>query len=211
MAIATPALRQDLQVDQDSLWLRSRRWDLIFITFSVIVVPLPYLLYLLLTSDILQLEADLSRNIINGFVAIAVGGPHMMSTFLRTGLDENFKKRYPMLIRSTVIVPVIVVSLAFLNLELLLTVFFFWASTHVLHQITYIVELYNHKERKFARPGEKPYQSALSPLPVSSIMPSSSLRSSQSLPIRSARGNLISARMTSRVSSPASSSKPGSS
>ena len=164
MAIATPALRQDLQVDQDSLWLRSRRWDLIFITFSVIVVPLPYLLYLLLTSDILQLEADLSRNIINGFVAIAVGGPHMMSTFLRTGLDENFKKRYPMLIRSTVIVPVIVVSLAFLNLELLLTVFFFWASTHVLHQITYIVELYNHKERKFARPGEKPYQSALGPI-----------------------------------------------
>ena len=163
MAIATPALRQDLQVVQDSLWLRSRRWDLLFITFSVIVVPVPYLLYLLLTSDILRLDADLSRNIINGFVAIAVGGPHMMSTFLRTGLDENFKKRYPMLIRSTVIVPVVVVSLAFLNLELLLTVFFFWASTHVLHQITYIVELYNHKEQNFARPSEGTYQSALSP------------------------------------------------
>ena len=43
------------------------------------------------------------------------------------------------------------VSLAFLNLQLLLTVFFFWAATHVLHQITYIVELYNHKEHKFVR------------------------------------------------------------
>ena len=164
MAIATPTLHKDLQVERESLWLRSRRWDLIFITFSVIVVPLPYLLYLLLSSDFFRLDSDTSRNIINGFVAIAVGGPHMMSTFLRTGLDENFKKRYPMLIRSTVIVPVIVVSLAFLNLELLLTVFFFWASTHVLHQITYIVELYNHKERKFARPGERYHRSALTPI-----------------------------------------------
>ena len=164
MAIATPTLRKNLQVDRESLWLRSRRWDLIFITFSVIVVPLPYLLYLLLSSDFFQLDSDTSRNIINGFVAIAVGGPHMMSTFLRTGLDENFKKRYPMLIRSTVIVPVVVVSLAFLNLDLLLTVFFFWASTHVLHQITYIVELYNHKERKFARPGAGYHRSALTPI-----------------------------------------------
>ena len=164
MAVATPSIQQNsLQVAQNQLWLRSRRWDLIFITFSVVVVPLPYLIYLLLTSDALRLDADLSRNLINGFVAIAVGGPHMMSTFLRTGLDENFKKRYPMLIRSTVIVPVVVVSLAFLNLELLLTVFFFWASTHVLHQITYIVELYNHKEQNFARPSLAG-SSALSPI-----------------------------------------------
>jgi hypothetical protein len=72
-----------------------------------------------------------SRNIVNGFVAVAVGGPHMMSTMLRTGLDKDFKQRYPMLIRSSIIIPIIVVSLAFLNLTLLLTVFFFWAMLHV--------------------------------------------------------------------------------
>ncbi len=33
--------------EKQSLWLRNRRWDLIFITLSVIVVPLPYLAYLL--------------------------------------------------------------------------------------------------------------------------------------------------------------------
>jgi hypothetical protein len=86
-------------------------------------------------------------------VAIAVGGPHMMSTFLRTGLDENFKQRYPMLLRSSIIIPIVVVSLAFLNLTLLLTVFFFWAALHVLHQVTYIVELYNHKEHNYVRKG----------------------------------------------------------
>jgi hypothetical protein len=132
-------------------WLRDRRWDLIFMILSVLVVPLPYVFYALGVQ--LGVNPDVSRNVVNGFVAIAVGGPHMMSTMLRTGLDKDFKQRYPMLIRSSVIIPIIVVSLAFLNLTLLLTVFFFWAMLHVLHQVTYIVELYNHKEHKFVRPG----------------------------------------------------------
>ncbi|MDX1994860.1 MAG: hypothetical protein SF029_20925 [bacterium] len=137
----------------EGLWLRNRKWDLLFITLSVIVVPLPYLVYLLLANANVGLTEDSARNLVNGFVAVAVGGPHMMSTFLRTGLDENFKQRYPMLVRSSIIIPIVVVSLAFLNLTLLLTVFFFWAALHVLHQVTYIVELYNHKEHRIVRKG----------------------------------------------------------
>ncbi|MCY4539469.1 MAG: hypothetical protein OXE52_14720 [Chloroflexi bacterium] len=144
------------EIDKGGLWLRNKRWDLFFITLSVVVVPLPYVLYLIGVQ--LGLEDDFSRNLVNAFVAIAIGGPHMMSTFLRTGLDEGFKERYPTLIRSSIIIPVIVISLAFLNLNLMLTFFFFWASLHVLHQVTYIVELYNHKEAKFVR------KSALSPV-----------------------------------------------
>lgn len=136
---------------EQSLWLRSRRWDLIFISLSVILVPLPYLFYLLGVQ--LGLHEDVSRNMVNGFVAVAVGGPHMMSTFLRTGLDGDFRKRYPMLLRSSIIIPIVVVSLAFLNLNLLLTIFFFWAAMHVLHQVTYITELYRHKETHFVRKG----------------------------------------------------------
>ncbi|MDK3161502.1 hypothetical protein FBR02_06480 [Anaerolineae bacterium CFX9] len=135
---------------KQSLWLRSRRWDLFFISLSVFLVPLPYLFYL--AGVHFGIDPDVSRNVVNGFVAVAIGGPHMMSTFLRTGLDKDFNKRYPMLIRSSVIIPIIVVALAFLNLNLLLTVFFFWAATHVLHQVTYIVELYRHKETRFVRP-----------------------------------------------------------
>ncbi len=144
------------EIDKGSLWLRNKRWDLFFITLSVVVVPLPYILYLVGLQ--LGLEDDFSRNLVNTFVAVAIGGPHMMSTFLRTGLDEGFKERYPTLIRSSIIIPIIVISLAFLNLNLMLTFFFFWASLHVLHQVTYIVELYNHKEAKFVR------KSALSPI-----------------------------------------------
>lgn len=137
------------EIDKSSLWLRNRRWDLLFITLSVVVVPLPYVLYLLGVR--IGLDDDISRNLVNAFVAVAIGGPHMMSTFLRTGLDERFKERYPTLIRSSIIIPAIVISLAFLNLSLMLTFFFFWASLHVLHQVTYIVELYNHKEANFVR------------------------------------------------------------
>lgn len=143
---AAPALHRD----HPTRWLRDRRWDMIFIILSVLVVPLPYIFYLFGT-NVLNQDADMVRNVINGFVAIAVGGPHMMSTMLRTSFDKEFNRRYPMLIRSSAIIPIIVVSLAFLNLNLLLTIFFFWAMLHVLHQVTYIVELYNHREQKFIR------------------------------------------------------------
>ena len=156
---AIPLSSADLyaaEIDKRNFWLRNKRWDLFFITLSVVVVPLPYLMYLLGVH--LGLEDDISRNLVNTFVAVAIGGPHMMSTFLRTGLDDRFKERYPTLVRSSIIIPILVISLAFLNLSLMLTFFFFWASLHVLHQVTYIVELYNHKEAKFVR------RSALSPL-----------------------------------------------
>ena len=41
----------------------------------------------------------------------------------------------------------IVTVLALTNLTLLLTIFFFWASIHVLHQIIYITSLYNEKQK----------------------------------------------------------------
>jgi len=146
----THAPAESASIDQNSFWLRNKKWDLLYITCSVIVTPLPYVLYLL-GRDLFGIDDDLSRNIVNGFVAIAIGGPHMMSTFLRTGLDKNFKQHYPMLIRSSILIPMIVISLAFLNLELLLTLFFAWAALHVLHQVTYIAELYNYKEYNYVR------------------------------------------------------------
>src|SRR5260221_8474832 len=130
----------------EGLWLRNRNLDTLYITLSVFLVPMPYLFYLLGVK--LGAEADTARNAVNLTVALLVGGPHMYATFMRTALDDKFVKRYPMLIRSSIIIPIVVVSLAFLNLTLLLTIFFFWASIHVLHQVTYVVELYNHRQGK---------------------------------------------------------------
>ncbi|MFN8421419.1 MAG: hypothetical protein U0528_19575 [Anaerolineae bacterium] len=145
-ALNSPALRTEEQVKPEGLWLRNRNWDTLYMTLSVLLVPMPYLFYLLGVK--LGVESDIARNGVNLAVALLVGGPHMYATFMRTALDGNFVKRYPMLIRSSIIIPIVVVSLAFLNLTLLLTVFFFWASIHVLHQVTYVVELYYKRDKR---------------------------------------------------------------
>jgi hypothetical protein len=61
-------------------------------------------------------------------------------------------------VRSSVIIPLLVITLALTNLTLLLTIFFFWASIHVLHQIVYVVESYNVKAR------HAPVKTSLSPV-----------------------------------------------
>ncbi|MGH2626687.1 MAG: hypothetical protein ACRDHY_08570, partial [Anaerolineales bacterium] len=136
-------------------WLWNRRWDLTFISLSGVLVAVPYLAYigLLEIQPLLQplvrvfggdIES-ISRNLVNAIVALVVGGPHMYATFSRTALDADFVKQHPRFVWSSLAIPAIVVGLAFFNLSLLLTLFFFWASLHVLHQILYIVELYNHR------------------------------------------------------------------
>lgn len=155
MAVSTPALSRDFAKRQD--WLHSRDWDLTFISLSVVLVTVPYLAYI----GLLELQPaltplagrlgttvdDLSRNIINGVVALAVGGPHMYATFTRTALDRAYVQKRKRMILSSLIIPVAVITLAILSLHVLLTLFFFWASIHVLHQIIYITELYNHKQK----------------------------------------------------------------
>jgi hypothetical protein len=155
MSVSTTRYR--VSAGLEAAWLRSRDWDLTWITLSVGLVATPYLAYLgiLALESTFQPVADLfgtsmdslARNIINGVVALLVGGPHMYATFTRTALDRRFANQHRTLMWSSLLIPVIVATLALLNLSLLLTIFFFWASVHVLHQIIYIVELYNQKQK----------------------------------------------------------------
>jgi len=141
----------------ETRWLRSRRWDLTFITLSVILVAVPYGSYLLLLklSPVLQPLANFigadaesfSRNLVNATVALLVGGPHMYATWTRTALDVEFFSRHRRLVLSSLVIPLIVISLALVNLQLLLTIFFLWASIHVLHQIIYISDLYENRRQ----------------------------------------------------------------
>lgn len=140
----------------EARWLRSRNWDLTWISLSVVLVAAPYLAYLALLGlqSAIQPLAEsfgaapesFSRNLINALVALLVGGPHMYATFTRTALDHDFTSKHRRFVLSSLVIPAVVVGLAFFNLTLLLTVFFFWASIHVLHQIIYITELYNQRE-----------------------------------------------------------------
>jgi hypothetical protein len=98
-------------------------------------------------SDVLKIESDFGRQAVNLSIAILIGGPHMYATFTRTAFDNSFRHKYSGFVTSSLIIPVVVIVLALTNLTLLLTIFFFWASIHVLHQIIYVVESYNEKAK----------------------------------------------------------------
>src|SRR4030067_1119131 len=66
----------------------------------------------------------------------------------RPALHPDFTRKHRRFVLSSLLIPAVVVGLAFFNLSLLLTAFFFWASIHVLHQIIFITELYNQREDK---------------------------------------------------------------
>ena len=120
-----------------SLWLHSKRWDLAYITGSGVLVVIPLILYELIGT---------SAMFVNLFIAGVIGGPHMYATFFRTALDESFRQRHPWLIGTSLVIPALVVACALWHFQLLITLFFFWASIHVLHQIAYILECYDRRQ-----------------------------------------------------------------
>jgi hypothetical protein len=119
------------------VWLRSPSWDLTFLILSAALVPIPLLLYHGL---------GVSSGAVNLIVAGLIGGPHLYSTFTYTFMEPNYRRRHRRFLAASLALPVIVTTMAFVNLQILLTVFFTWASIHVLHQITYINDCYVAKQ-----------------------------------------------------------------
>jgi hypothetical protein len=118
------------------IWLRSPSWDLSWLILSAALVPIPLLLFHGL---------GVSQAAVNLIVAGLIGGPHLYSTFTYTVLEPRFRRRHGRVLAAACALPVFVTALAFVQLQLLLTVFFLWASIHVLHQITYINDCYAAK------------------------------------------------------------------
>jgi hypothetical protein len=132
-SVAAPGSVTRLGASTEGAWLRSRSWDLSFLILSAALVPIPLLLYHGL---------GVSQTAVNLIVAGLVGGPHLYSTFTYTFLEPNYRRRHRGFLLGSLVLPVIVTVLAFVNLQVLLTIFFTWASIHVLHQITYINDCY---------------------------------------------------------------------
>ena len=138
----------------NKLWLRSPKWDLTWVSLSVLLMVVPYGTYYLGRS--LGFDADFARNAVNGIIAFGIGGPHMYATYTRTILEPTFRKRHWTIIPAAFIIPSLVIYSAIFHFTYLLTFFFFWASIHVLHQIIFIVDCYNERQRstltKYSRP-----------------------------------------------------------
>jgi hypothetical protein len=142
----------------EGLWLRSKSWDLTFISLSAVLVAVPILTFIFaneatpyINSLLLGLginyiwDADASRNLVNGTIALFIGGPHMYATYTRTMFDKTFTSKHRLLLAASVLIPVVVIYLGVKHFQFLITFFFFWASIHILHQASFIVECYNKK------------------------------------------------------------------
>jgi hypothetical protein len=131
----------------EGLWLRSRGFDLGFLTLSAVLVFLPYLSYGWLQR--LGLSLSTASLVVGLSVTVLVGGPHMYATYLRTALEPRFRKRYGWLaLLPLVVIPALVIAGSVFAFPVLLTAFFFWASVHVTHQAQYISEAYRRKTQE---------------------------------------------------------------
>jgi hypothetical protein len=144
----------------EGMWLRSKSWDLTFISLSAALVSIPILTFyfaneatpyinkLLASLSINYIwDADASRNLVNGIIALFIGGPHMYATYTRTALDKNFSRKHKTLLAFSMLVPILVIYLGVNYFQILITFFFFWASVHIIHQAAFIVDCYNKKAK----------------------------------------------------------------
>jgi hypothetical protein len=129
---------------QSGPWIRSARFDLMFLILSGVLVFLPYLSYGLLAR--LGASEETASLIVGLAVTLLVGGPHMYSTYLRTAFEPRFRHHFGVLAYvPLLVIPALVVLGSMYAFLLLLTGFFFWASIHVTHQAQYISETYRRK------------------------------------------------------------------
>ena len=132
----------------ENRWIRSRRWDLTWLILSAATVSIAPLLYL----------AGLSATGVATIVMLLVGGPNVFVTFTRTNMDPKFVRRHGTYSRLVFLIPVVTAAVAFANAALFLTVFFAWASLHVLQQITYISNCYSNRQRLAPTPLERLFE-----------------------------------------------------
>lgn len=123
-------------LEEEGPWLLSRRWDLVFLIGSAILVPLPL---------IIKNGFGFSVAAVNIVVTILIGGPHLFSTFSYTLLERSFWRRHPFYASGAMLIPPFVIFMGLNHFPILISIFFFWASIHILHQVCYLVDCYQKR------------------------------------------------------------------
>jgi hypothetical protein len=147
VAAATPA--REAAAAPPGPWIHSRRFDGLFVFASCLLVAVPLATYYAVTAltgvppqSFQQNQALSIALFINLGAAFLIGGPHMYATYTLTLAERRFREAHPVLLRAAALVPLVVVGLTLWRIELLLFVFFGWASVHALHQIVFLVRQY---------------------------------------------------------------------
>ncbi len=111
-----------------------------FLILSAGLVAVPILLHYALLEPLFGTQQSVW--LVNGVVALIIGGPHMYSTYTYTYMERNFLRRYPVYVALGLLIPIAVIATALWDLQILISFFMMWASVHVLHQIVYLTDCY---------------------------------------------------------------------
>lgn len=127
-------------------WIHGRGWDLRWLIGSALIGPV----------ILAWVYAGGSSFAINLGVTAVIGGPHLFSTYVATYADPRFRRRHWwVLLGATILVPAFVAYWTFVDFQILLSVFIFAASAHVLQQNAFITDVYRARaglpERRWAR------------------------------------------------------------
>jgi hypothetical protein len=130
----------------ENRWIRSGRWDLTWLVGSVLTVPLAPLMFEAFRAW-WGMGERAAANGVATVIMLAVGGPHVFVTFTRTNMDPRFVRNHQAYSRLVYLIPVATAVFAFTFTSLFLTLFFTWASLHVLQQIAYVTNCYTNRQR----------------------------------------------------------------
>jgi hypothetical protein len=122
------------------VWLVSPKYDLVLIIFSSSLLIIPHFFSAI---------GGMTNIVVDLLVTALIGGPHLFATYTMTFMEPRFRERYKRYTWGALLMPIIVVTLAIVNLTLLVTIFFFWASVHVIHQALYIADSYRNKDPRW--------------------------------------------------------------
>lgn len=119
-------------------WINGARWDIGLLIGSALIVPVV----------LFFVWQGASSDAINLGVTAVIGGPHLWATYLLTYADPRFRKRHRKLLwAAIIIVPACVCYLASdpARFQILLSIFIFAASFHVLQQNAYLTDIYRKR------------------------------------------------------------------
>jgi len=119
-----------------TVWMNGRRWDLTWIVGSAVIVPGVVTLVL----------AGAPSGLLDIGITALVGGPHLFSTYTVTYFDPQFRRAHlGGLVAVTLLIPGLVIYGAIAHFQVLVSVFIFWASLHVLQQNAYLADVYRKR------------------------------------------------------------------
>lgn len=122
-----------------STWINGARWDIGWLIGSAIIVPVVLLFVWLGASSM----------VINLGTTAIIGGPHLWATYTATYMDPAFRRsNRAILILAAIAVPSFVIYWTIVDFQILLSVFIFAASIHVLHQNAYLTDIYRARYGK---------------------------------------------------------------